>query len=314
MEKLTKLLPDLSGFRPMDFLDEAISVVVVLILAWVLLRISRRAIRLFANLATRNANDPEDRKRVETLSRVFRYLSSVTIIGVTIMVVLDQVGISIAPILGAAGVVGLAVGFGAQSLVKDFFSGFTILLENQIRQGDVVTIAGMSGAVESVTLRTVKLRGYDGSVHFIPTGKIDTVTNMSMEFGQAAMDIGIAYREDIDAVFELMRQTAREQREDAEFAPRILADLEIAGVDQWADSSVMIKCRIKTKPLEQWAVRRDYLRRLKKTFDANNIEIPFPHVTVYAGQLKSGQAPAMPLSLEPPAYPGGSGANQAAPR
>ncbi|MEK9776377.1 MAG: mechanosensitive ion channel family protein [Quisquiliibacterium sp.] len=300
MERFTKFLPDLLEFRPAQYLDEALSVVVVLIMAWVLLSVSRRAIRLFAALATSNAEDPEDRKRVETLSRVFRYLSSVTIIAVTIMVVLAQIGISIAPILGAAGVVGLAVGFGAQSLVKDFFSGFTILLENQIRQGDVVTIATKTGVVESVTLRTVKLRSYDGNVHFIPTGLIDTVTNMSMEFGHAAMEIGIAYREDIDEVFALMRQTARAQRDDPDFSSRILEDLEIAGVDQWADSAVVIKCRIKTKPLEQWSVRRDYMRRLKKTFDDHEIEIPFPHVTLYAGQLKSGPTPAIPLTLDPP--------------
>ena len=200
--------------------------------------------------------------------------------------------------------IGIAVGFGAQSLVKDFFSGFSILLENQIRQGDVVTIAGKSGVVESITLRTVRLRSYEGNVHFIPTGSIDTVTNMSMEFAQAVLDIGVAYREDIDEVFGVMREAARKMREDPAFNPKIVDDLEIAGVDQWADSSVMIKARIKCRPLEQWSVRREYLRRLKQAFDARGIEIPFPHVTLYAGQPKTGNAPALPLFVHGTGAPG----------
>jgi len=298
MESLLKLFPRLAEFDPMRHVDVLLSVGLILVLAWVLMTLSRRAIRVFAKFATRNVEDPEDRRRVETLSRVFRYLSSVTIVAMTIMVVLAQIGISIAPILGAAGVVGLAVGFGAQSIVKDFFSGFSILLENQIRQGDVVTVAGRSGVVENITLRTVRLRGYDGNVHFVPTGMIDAVTNMSMEFSQAVLDVGVAYRENVDEVFDVMRETARALREDEAFGPRTIGDLEIAGVEQWAESAVMIRARIKCRPLEQWAVRREYLRRLKQAFDARGIEIPFPHVTVYAGQPKSGRAPAIAVSLE----------------
>jgi len=292
------MFPRLRELDLLQYTDEALSVVVILVLAWVLMWLSRRAIRMFAKFATRNVNDPEDHKRVTTLSRVFRYVSSVVIVAMTGMAVLSQIGISIAPILGAAGVVGIAVGFGAQSIVKDFFSGFTILLENQIRQGDVVTIAGKSGVVESITLRNVRLRGYDGNVHFIPTGSIDTVTNMSMEFSQAVFDVGVAYRENVDEVFEVMRDTARALREDPTFGPKLLDDLEVAGVDQWGDSAVVIKARIKCRPLEQWSVRREYLRRLKHAFDARDIEIPFPHVTVYAGQPKTGRAPALPLFVE----------------
>jgi small-conductance mechanosensitive channel len=298
MPDFSKLLARFSEFDPTKYVDEALGVLVILILAWVLIVLSRRAIRLFAQFAVRNADDPEDRRRVATLSRVFRYLSTVTIIALTVMLVLGQIGISIAPILGAAGVVGIAVGFGAQSVVKDFFNGFTILLENKIRQGDVVTVGGKSGVVENVTLRTVRLRDYEGNVHFIPTGTIEIVTNMSMEFSNAVMDIGVGYRENVDEVFTVMRETAAAMREDPDYGPKILADLDIAGVDQWADSSVMIRCRLKCRPLEQWAVRREYLRRLKHAFDARGIEIPFPHVTVYAGQPKTGEAPALPLRVE----------------
>ena len=298
MDILSKLTTRLSDFDPTQYFDEALGVLVILIMAWVLVMLSRRGIRVFAKFAVRNSADPEDARRVATLSRVFRYLSTVTIVAITIMLVLGQIGISIAPILGAAGVVGIAVGFGAQSVVKDFFNGFAILLENQIRQGDVVKVAGIAGLVEAVTLRTVRLRDYDGNVHFIPTGMIDTVTNMSMEFSNAVMDVGVAYRENIDEVFEVMRETARTMREDPGFSARIVADLDIAGVDQWADSAVVIRCRLKCRPLEQWTVRREYLRRLKAAFDAHGIEIPFPHMTVYAGQLKTGEAPALPLRVE----------------
>ena len=312
MEGLYNMFPQLRELDLAQYTDEALSVTLILVLAWVLLWLSRRAIRIFAKFATRNVNDPEDHKRVQTLSRVFRYSTTVVIIAMTTMAVLGQIGISIAPILGAAGVIGIAVGFGAQSLVKDYFSGFSILLENQIRQGDVVTIAGKSGVVESITLRTVRLRSYEGNVHFIPTGSIDTVTNMSMEFAQAVLDIGVAYREDIDEVFGVMREAARKMREDPAFNPKIVDDLEIAGVDQWADSSVMIKARIKCRPLEQWSVRREYLRRLKQAFDARGIEIPFPHVTLYAGQPKTGNAPALPLFVQGGAAPGQAPSTNAA--
>lgn len=298
MQSFEKLLSRVQDYDYTQYLDEILGVLLVLLLAWVVIALSRRAIRLFAKFAMRGSVDPEDLRRVETLARVFRYLSTIVIFAITVMLVLAQIGISIAPILGAAGVVGLAVGFGAQSLVKDFFTGFVLLLENQIRQGDIVEVAGKAGVVEGVTLRTVRLRGYDGNVHFVPTGMIETVTNMTMEFSQAVMDIGVAYRENTDEVVEIMRATAKSMREDETFAPKILDDIDIAGVDKWADSSVVIRCRIRVIPLEQFTVRREYLRRLKHAFDEHDIEIPFPHITVYAGAPKSGRAPAMPLSFD----------------
>jgi small conductance mechanosensitive channel len=197
----------------------------------------------------------------------------------------------VAPILGAAGVVGIAVGFGAQSLVKDYFTGFFILLENQIRQGDVVQVADKAGLVEEITLRYVRLRDYDGNVHYVPNGLVTTVTNMSRGFAQSVIDVGVAYREDVDEAFEVMRAVAAELRADAAFAPRILDEIEIAGVEKWADSAVVLRCRFKVAPLEQWNVRREFLRRLKQAFDARGIEIPFPHLTVYAGVGKDGAAP-----------------------
>lgn len=266
-------------------------VVLIAIVAWIALGVTQRLIRIFRQRITRGMDDPEQIKRVETLGRVFRYIAAVTILVIATVLILSELGIAVAPILGAAGVIGLAVGFGAQSLVKDYFAGFFILLENQIRQGDVVDIAGKAGLVEEVTLRYVRLRDYDGNVHIVSNGLITTVTNMSRGFAQSVVDVGVAYRENTDEAVGVMREVGAEMRADALFGPKILDDLEIAGVDKWADSAVILRCRFRVRPLEQWNVRREFLRRLKKAFDARGIEIPYPHLTIYSGVAKDGAAP-----------------------
>jgi small conductance mechanosensitive channel len=268
-------------------------VILIVVAAWITIYVLQRLIRMFRERLSSRMADPESVKRAATLGRVFRYLVAVVVSLIAGMLVLGEVGISVAPILGAAGVVGLAVGFGAQSLVKDYFAGFFILLEDQIRHGDVVEIAGKSGFVEEITLRYVRLRDYDGNVHYIANGLISTVTNMSRGFAQSVIDVGIAYREDVDEAFDVMRQVASAMRADPAFGPRILADLEIAGVERWADSAVILRCRFKVAPLEQWGVRREFLRRLKRAFDERGIEIPFPHLTIYPGALKDGTAPEL---------------------
>lgn len=235
--------------------------------------------------------EEELNKRVDTLSGVLVAAFQAVVIAVICFMMLSEIGLNISPILAGVGVVGIAIGFGAQSLVKDYFAGFFILLEDQIRHGDVVEIAGRGGFVEEITLRYVRLRDYDGNVHYIANGLISTVTNMSRGFAQSVIDVGIAYREDIDEAFDVMRKVASAMRADPAFAPRILDDLEIAGVERWADSAVVLRCRFKVAPLEQWAVRREYLRRLKRAFDERGIEIPFPHLTIYPGALKDGTAP-----------------------
>ena len=276
----------------------AIRITVIVAAAWSLAAMLRRAIRAFRIRVASRLDDREAVNRAETLGRVFRYLVTVVVTLVAGMLVLGELGVSVAPILGAAGVVGLAVGFGAQSLVRDYFTGFFILLENQIRQGDVVKLSSEhSGVVEEITLRFVRLRDYEGRVHFVPNGQITSVINMSRGFAHAVVDVGVAYREDVDEVMDVMREVAAELRADEGFSSRILEDLEIAGVEAWADSSVVIRCRFKVEALEQWAVRREYLRRLKAAFDRRGIEIPFPHVTVYAGQDRAGRAPAMALRV-----------------
>ncbi len=294
MDALAEFFPDMATWR--GPLVSVLHVALILVLAWLALRLSRRALARLRLRLQQDLDDSERIKRLNTLEQVFRYVLAVLIILVAGMLVLSELGISIAPVLAAAGVVGIAVGFGAQSLVKDYFTGLFLLLENQVRQGDVVEVGGKGGLVEEMTLRYIRLRDYEGSVHYVPNGIIDTVTNRSRGFAFAVIDVSVAYREEVDAVCAVMREVAAELRTDPELSSKVVEDLEIAGVEQWADSAVVIRCRFKTLPLEQWNVRRASLQRPKKAFDAADIEIPFPHLTLYQGQNKDGSAP--PLRLE----------------
>jgi moderate conductance mechanosensitive channel len=266
--------------------------VLLIVLAALLARaVITRLIRGFRQRLTSRMDDDSQVRRAETLGRALRYVASVVILVLAGMLVLGELGVSMAPLLGAAGVVGIAVGFGAQSLVKDYFNGFFLLLENQLARGDVVELGGKAGQVEDLTLRYVKLRDYDGNAHFVPNGLVGTVTNMSHEFAYAVIDVGVAYREDVDMALATMRSACESLRQDAAFAGRILAPFEVAGVDRLADSAVILRGRFKVGPLQQWDVRRECLRRIKQRFDAAGIEIPFPHVTVYAGTARDGSTP-----------------------
>jgi len=276
------------------WLQSGLTILLILFLAAVVRSLARRGLsRLFGRLS--GDGDREAEKRYATLQQVARYALNVLITLVALMLVLDQLGISIAPILAAAGVLGIAIGFGAQSLVKDYFNGLFLLLEDQIRQDDVVEIAGKAGKVEKITLRYVLLRDYEGATHTIPNGMIDTVTNRSRDYAYAVIDIGVAYREDVDAVYAVMQREAAALRADPAFEQLITDDFEIAGVDQLGDSAVVVRGRFKVRTLEQWGVRRAFLYRLKKAFDAEGIEIPFPHLTIYPGQNKDGSAPPLRL-------------------
>lgn len=269
----------------------AVRVALIIVATFILSHVLQRLIRMFRERLVRDMDDAERVKRFQTLGRAIRYLVAVVTWLIAGTLILSELHISIAPILGAAGVAGVAIGFGAQSLIKDYFSGFFLLLENQLRQGDVVELGGKAGLVEEITLRYVRLRDYEGNVHYIPNGLVTTVTNMSRSYSRAVMDVGVAYREDVDEAMDVMREVGRQLREDPDFGSRILEDLEIAGVERWDDSAVTLRCRFMVVPLEQWNVRREFLRRLKRAFDERDIEIPFPHLTVYAGTGKNGGAP-----------------------
>lgn len=286
-------------------LKTVLRILLVLGVAWVLRFVVFRLIRRLRAVFLARADGAEDARWIETLLRALRYAMSIVILLAAVMMVLNEIGISIAPILGAAGVVGVAVGFGAQSLIKDYFNGFFLLLENQIRVGDVVEIAGKSGVVEAISLRRTRLRGYDGNVHYIANGLVTTVTNMSTGFAFALMDIGIAYKENVDRAIGLLKDVGREMRADPALEKRILEDLEVAGVDSLADSAVVLRCRMKVLPLEQWSIRREFLRRIKDRFDSEGIEIPFPHRTIYFGETpKADDSADGGARIAPPATAG----------
>lgn len=232
-------------------------------------------------------------KRAHTLTHIVRDVARITIFFVGVMMILSEVGIDLKPLLAAAGLGGLAIGFGAQSLVKDLISGFFILLENSVRVGDVVEVAGVAGVVEEIELRTIRLRDLSGNVYTVPNGVIDKVKNMTKEYSYYLFEIGVAYREDVDEVMALLKDIAAGLQADPDFSADILEPLEMLGVDQFADSAVIIKCRIKTVPVKQWRVGREMNRRIKKTFDAKGIEIPFPHQTIYWGEPKQGTPPPL---------------------
>ncbi len=296
MNELLDALHTVRGGEWTALAGTALRIFIIALLSLLILALAHRMIRAFRLYVSRSVRSAEEIRRIETLGRVFRYIASVVVTLVAGTLILGELGISVAPILGAAGVIGLAVGFGAQSLIKDYFNGFFLLLEDQIRQGDVVEAGGHGGLVEEVTLRYVRMRDYDGNVHFIPNGSITTVTNKSRGFAYAVVDVGVAYRENADEALAVMRAAGAELKADPVFGPKILEDVEIVGVENWADSAVILRCRFKVAPLEQWTIRREFLRRLKAAFDAAGIEIPFPHLTVYAGEPKAGVAPPFRLA------------------
>lgn len=272
-------------------------IVIIIVAAFVIRLIATRLIiNLKSYLKIRSQENLEEYKRIDTLGRVFRYIITIVISIIAIIQILNEIGISIAPVLAAAGVVGLAIGFGAQSLVKDYFTGFVLLLENQVRQGDVVDVGGKNGFVEEVTLRFIKMRDYDGNVHYVPNGAITTVTNMSREFAFSVIDIRVAYRENVEQVIQVMETIGQALRNDEAFKLKILDDMEMAGVDQLTESAVVIRCRFKVIPLAQWDVRREYFKRLKTEFDQKGIAIPFPHLTLYPGEDQNGSAPALHIN------------------
>jgi small conductance mechanosensitive channel len=287
-----------SYFRDVDpetkaVVVQTLRVIAILVLAWVLQAVAARLIRLFrAYMVGRTG--PDEIGRVETLARVFRNAAAIVIVILAGTLVLGELGVSIAPILATAGVAGIAIGFGAQSLIKDYFNGFFLLLDDQVRQGDVVEVAGKGGLVEEVTLRYVRLRDFEGHVHFVPNGEIKVVTNRTREFATTVIEIGVAYREDPDDAFAAMQEVTAAMRAEPTWGERIAADLEVIGVERFADSAVILRARLKVVPaIQQWNVRREFLRRLKKALDERGIEIPYPHLTIYPGQAKDGSAPPL---------------------
>jgi moderate conductance mechanosensitive channel len=280
--------------RSLDWaLTSGLRIVFIIVLLALGLWLFRIASQRFQQMLEGVAPSPEQAKRAATVTGVVRNIVVVAACVVAGMLILSELGIDLKPILAAAGIGGLAIGFGAQSVVKDVISGFFLLLENQVRVGDVVVIGGTGGLVESITLRTLVLRDLAGNVHVIPHGGVDRVTNMTKDYSRYVFDVGVAYREDPDEVMRVLQEIGDELQRDPNFGPDILEPLEMLGVDKLDDSAVIIKCRIMTKPIQQWRIAREMNRRIKKTFDARGIEIPFPHRTLYWGVAKDGNAPSL---------------------
>lgn len=271
-------------------MSSGVRVLVVGLAMFLLLSLVKQVMARLRRVYEGTLPSPAQIKRADTLTTVMRDVGRVLILVVGSMMILSEVGIDLKPLLAAAGLGGLAIGFGAQSLVKDIISGFFILLEDSIRVGDVVEVAAVSGVVEEVKLRTITLRDLSGNVHVVPNGIIDKVKNMTKLYSYYLFDVGIAYKENVDEVMLVLKDIADEVKADPAFSEDILEPLEMLGVDQFADSAVIVKCRIKTRPIKQWRVGREMNRRIKNTFDAKGIEIPFPHRTIYWGQPASEPA------------------------
>jgi small conductance mechanosensitive channel len=273
-----------------SILMKGLRIVIILLCAFVASRFIHRIVRGFRvrmlKLMQKRAATPniELEKRAATLGGIIRKTAAVVIWAVALIMALKEAGFDIAPILAGAGVLGLAVGFGAQNLVRDVIAGLFILLENQIRVNDVAIINGTGGLVEEINLRTTVLRGLDGTVHIFPNGVIDRLSNMTREYSYYVFDIGVAYKEDTDRVVEAVKEVADQLMTEDPYKQAVLAPIEIMGVDQFGDSAVVIKTRFKTYPIQQWMVGREMNRRIKKKFDELGIEIPFPHRSLYVGE------------------------------
>jgi small conductance mechanosensitive channel len=269
--------------------QSALRIILVLLVAYLGLRLLRGAIRRLQKTLVKTAQKTETApgaaaKRVSTLTGMLMTLASVLVWSVAAVICLDQLGFDITPILAGAGILGLAVGFGAQNIVRDLISGFFMVLENQVRVGDVAIVNGTGGLVEAITFRTIALRDLSGVVHVFPNGTISTMSNMTKGWSAYVIDVGVAYKEDTDRVIEVMKRVDEDLRNDPNFGAHILGPIEVFGVDDFKDSEVTIKARLRTHPIQQWGVGREYRRRLKKAFDTEGIEIPFPHHSFYVGE------------------------------
>ena len=231
----------------------------------------------------------EARKRAQTLGKILRHALLTVIAFIAVLMILGELGIQLGPLLATAGIGAVALGFGAQSLVRDVISGFFIILEDQYRIGDAINVAGVSGLVESVSLRKTVLRDLEGSVHTIPNGEIKVVTNLSKEWSRAVVDIGISYREDIDQIITLLSEIGKELANEEPYKSAILEPMEILGVEQFKESEIIIRMIVKTVPLKQWEVSRELRRRIKNRFDEKGIQIPFPHRLLFWGEPKKEQ-------------------------
>lgn len=288
-----KIITDIVNWLLYDFTYILISLVVVIVLIWLLNAISRNLEKVILKRSDA-LHDKEDQKRVKTLMSIGRGIMRFILWAIFALILLKRIGIEIGPIIASAGIAGIAIGFGAQELIRDFLAGFFVLLDNQIRTDDIVVINGTTGVVEKIKLRTIRLRDHSGVVHIFQHGKVNTLSNMTKEWSALVFEIGVAYKEDVDTVIAIMKSVGEDLEKDSRFSGNILEPISILGVEQFANNSIQLKVRIKTQTGEQWQTRREYMRRLKYAFDKKGIEIPFPHTTLYWGE----KSKPMDISLQ----------------
>ncbi len=273
-----------------------LTIVIILVAALLFWEIVSSAIERYLERLD-HASNIGGSARVRTLLPLARKAILVVLIVLVTLVVLSELGVNIAPLLAGAGVIGLAVGFGAQTLVKDIITGLFILIEDAVAVGDIVDVAGHTGVVEGLSIRSLRLRDVAGTVHTVPFSEVSTVRNMSKDFSYALIDAGVGYREDVDEVIAVLEEIGEAARADPAMGPEIIEPLEVMGVNELADSAVVVRVRLKTRPGKQYMVRRGFNRLMKQAFDEHGIEIPFPHTTLYFGEDKQGNAPAANLRV-----------------
>ncbi|MFH1753998.1 MAG: mechanosensitive ion channel domain-containing protein [Candidatus Omnitrophota bacterium] len=287
IDTLTKKLQDIKMEKAGErgLINNALRSIPILVMGLILFLSMRLSLRGIEKMLSRKKSIREDEivLRMKTISKLINWLGSILIIILVLYFTLENFGFSLAPLIAGAGIVGLAFGFGGQYLIRDLINGLFILLEDQYRINDVVKLGEYGGLVEDINLRITTLRDLEGRVIIVPNGEIKTVVNYTKGYAQALLDIGVAYKENVDRVMEVIKDVGQGMRKDEYFGRLILDDLEMLGVDNFADSAVIIKFRMKTLPIKQWEVMREFRRRLKNKFDELGIEIPFPHRTLYMG-------------------------------
>lgn len=293
IDKLTKMLQEIKMQKTAkkSFLEKSLMSVAIIFIGLFLFLMMKLGLKQFEHLLTKKdaIRETEMTLRMKTISKLLNWLGTIVIILAIVYMVLENHGLNVAPLLAGAGIIGLAFGFGGQYLIRDLINGLFILIEGQYRINDVVKIGEYGGLVEDINLRITTLRDLEGRVIIVPNGEVKTVVNYTREYAQALLDIGVAYKENVDQVMDIIKEIGKEMRKDKYFGRLILGDVEMFGVDDFADSQVTIKFRMKTLPIKQWEVMRECRRRLKNRFDELGIEIPFPHRTLYWGTGKDNE-------------------------
>ncbi len=265
-------------------LSHGIKILIIAIASYLLNKILSKIIKKSVRMAVKaNSSTSEEagKKREDTLIRIFNGALSIVILTIAILMILQEAGLEIGPILAGAGIVGLAFGFGGQYLIRDVITGLFIILENQYRIGDVVNIDGTGGMVQDISLRKTTLRDLDGTVHHMPHGTITKAANLSKDWARVNLDMGIAYDTNLEHLIEVINRTGNELAEDPAFKDSIISPPKFLRVNEFADSAIIVKILGETKSLKQWEITGEYRKRLKIAFDKEGIEIPFPQRVIH---------------------------------